>query len=183
MRLPPYLKTVEDDTFRECRSLKTLELPEGLEEIYFQAFAQSGVERIEFPASLRVLAQATFYQYMSLKAVKFREGLEVLGTDEHFNKGYAYFGVFQESAVEDVELPSTLRRIECWAFMDCKNLQSIRLPDSLECVERWGFFKSGLQTIQVPAAGVRAKEDDFDYCPAINSIVFRDGRVFQKGCE
>ena len=34
-------------------------------------------------------------------------------------------GIFEESAVEYVELPSTLKRIERNAFRDCKNLKNI----------------------------------------------------------
>lgn len=53
------------------------------------------------------------------------EGLQVLGTDEHFENSGMYFGVFQESAVKHVDLPSTLRRIEYNAFEKCKNLKNI----------------------------------------------------------
>lgn len=40
------------------------------------------------------------------------EGLEALGTNEFPEYCIMYHGVFEESAVEYVGLPSTLRRIE-----------------------------------------------------------------------
>ena len=40
------------------------------------------------------------------------EGLEALGTNEYPDDCIMYHGVFEESAVEYVGLPSTLRRIE-----------------------------------------------------------------------
>ena len=44
------------------------------------------------------------------------EGLEVLGTDEYTEDGKMYYGVFGKSALEDVKLPLTLKRIEYGAF-------------------------------------------------------------------
>lgn len=62
------------------------------------------------------------------------EGLEVLGTDEYPDDGRRWYGVFGGSALEYIELPSTLKRIEYSAFEDCKNLKSIGLPEMLEYI-------------------------------------------------
>lgn len=56
------------------------------------------------------------------------EGLEALGTNEYPEYCSMYQGVFEESAVEYVGLPSTLKRIEYNAFMGCKSLKSVTLP-------------------------------------------------------
>ena len=54
------------------------------------------------------------------------EGLEMLGTDEYpESKDDNYCGVFEDSAVEDVKLPSTLKVIEYRAFGKCKSLKNI----------------------------------------------------------
>ena len=47
---------------------------------------ESGLENVEFPASLRTIAQGAFAECANLKTVKFGEGLEVLGTDEYPSK-------------------------------------------------------------------------------------------------
>ena len=47
------------------------------------------------------------------------EGLETLGTDEYVLGEKKYFGVFEKSGLRHVKLPSTLKRIECGAFMHC----------------------------------------------------------------
>ena len=93
-------------------------LPDNLEKIDREAFVKSGLENIEFPASLRTVAQTAFYKCKSLKTVKLNEGLEVLGTEEHpdGDSNRMWYGVFEESAVESVELPSTLKKIEYRAF-------------------------------------------------------------------
>ena len=99
----------------------------------------SGLENVELPASLRTVAQAAFAKCENLKTVKFSEGLEVLGEDEYDDDGNMWFGVFEDSSVESVELPSTLKRIEYCAFQDCENLKSINLPTSLQYVGKLCF--------------------------------------------
>ena len=106
--------------------------------------------------------------------MKFNDGLEILGVDDTGS------GVFRESAVEDVQLPHTLKRIERDVFYDCKNLRSITLPDSLEYIGDGCFSESGLEEVQIPKEGVQAEDDAFDDCPAKDTVVFRDGKVFPK---
>ena len=83
---------------------------------------------------MRTIRQSAFYKCQSLKEAVFNEGLEVLGTDEYTDDGKLLYGLFEESSVECVELPSTLKRIEYRAFEDCKNLRHITLPDRLEYI-------------------------------------------------
>lgn len=71
------------------------------------------------------------------------EGLEVLGTDEYPKSGL-WSGVFEGSALEHVDLPSTLRRIEYSAFDGCEMLRRIALPDGLERIGRRCFQESGI---------------------------------------
>ena len=67
----------------------------------------------------------------------------MLGVDEYPKKG-AYYGVFQDSAIEEVTLPSTLRKIEYNAFRNCKYLKSIALPRNLEKIGTGCFQESGI---------------------------------------
>ena len=105
--------------------MKEITLSDYLESIGLFAFSETGLKTVEFPTSVRKIFQGAFYKCENLKTVKFNEGLEVLGTDEYSDDGKTYFGVFEESAVERVELPSTLRRIEYRVFENCKNLKNI----------------------------------------------------------
>lgn len=110
------MKTVEKYAFFQCENLKSITFSEGLEKIEVYAFWGNGCESLEFPASLRMVAQAAFAKCKSLKTVKFSDGLEVLGTDEYPDNGRAYYGTFDGSGLEHIELPSSLKRIEYSAF-------------------------------------------------------------------
>lgn len=88
--LPSTLKRIERYTFYDCKNLKNIRLPEGLEFIGPDCFDNSALESVELPASLRIISQGAFENCKNLKTVKFSEGLEVLGTDD----GERWFGVF-----------------------------------------------------------------------------------------
>ena len=91
------LEVVEQHTFCQCKNLKHVNFPESLEEIGIGAFGGSGLDDIEFPASLRVISQASFAWCESLKTAKFNEGLKVLGMDEYADDSEGWFGVFEGS--------------------------------------------------------------------------------------
>ena len=71
--------------------------------------------------------------------MRFSEGLEGLGTDEYDDDGTLFYGVFEESALENVWLPSTLKRIEYSVFSDCRNLKNINLPETIEYIGKCCF--------------------------------------------
>lgn len=79
---------------------------------------------MDLPASVRTVAQAAFARCENLKSATLNEGLKVLGTEE-YSKENLYYGVFQESPVEHVRLPSTLTRIGYNAFKGCKSLKEV----------------------------------------------------------
>ena len=110
------LKVIGREAFYGCRCLRTIDLPNGLEEIGLRVFRESGLESITMPSSVRTICQSAFCKCPNLKRVMLNEGLEVLGTDEYAPDGRPWCGVFQESGVESIEMPSTLRRIEYNAF-------------------------------------------------------------------
>ena len=110
--LPPALREIGRYAFYKCRRLRRVEFPEGLETIGLGAFHGSGIESAVLPASLRTVAQGAFARCGSLRTVVFRDGLEALGTREHADDGGRFHGVFEDSALENVELPKTLRRVE-----------------------------------------------------------------------
>lgn len=166
--------------FRECRDLKSVEFSEGLEKIDLMAFFETGLENVTLPASLRVLAQAAFAKCSSLRTAKFREGLETLGTEELQENGKPHYGVFAESALEYVRLPSTLKLIEYGAFESCGNLRAINLPEKLEHVGKLCFWGSALESVRLPPALKTVEESAFDQCKGLKSVEFPD--ALEKIC-
>ena len=155
--------------------MKEATLPNCLESIDRFAFAATGLESVELPASLRKITHGAFYKCNCLKAVKFGEGLEVLGTDEYSNNGKMWCGVFEESSVEHVKLPSTLKRIEYSAFENCKNLTKIQLPENLRYIGRRCFWRSGLKNVEFPASLRTVAQTAFAKCESLRTVKFNEG--------
>ena len=145
VKLPSTLKVIKNEAFMSCANLKSVRLPDGLVEIGLRAFRENGLESVEIPASVRIIRQSAFCECRSLKKAVLNEGLESLGTDEYPDGDRRWLGVFEESALERVGLPPTLKRIEYSAFEDCKNLRNISLPDGLECVGKRCFWGNALE--------------------------------------
>lgn len=123
--LPPMLAVIEENTFYECENLRNITFPEALEKIGLFAFCKTHLEDVKFPASLREISQGAFAECGCLKTAEFDNGLETLGTDQYPDDGGLFYGVFEESALESVKLPPTLKRIEYNAFAQCKSLKRI----------------------------------------------------------
>lgn len=128
---PSTLRRIEYRAFVGCESLKNIVFPDHLEKIGLFAFFQTGLENIELPVSLRTVAQGAFAQCRNLRSVRFGEGLEIIGTDEYEKGDRLWYGTFENSVLEHIDLPSTLKRIEYNTFHSCKNLKSVALPDGL----------------------------------------------------
>ena len=188
--LPSTLKRIKHDTFKGCKNLKSVRLPEGLEHIERGAFQGAGLERAEIPASLRSIEQRAFSQCRDLTYARFDKGLEVLGTNEYPQEEALekYGGVFEGSALERADLPSTLRRIEHDVFRDCGHLRSIDLPDGLEHIGERCFQESALESVALPRALRTVAESTFYKCESLGEVAFQDGLeeigplAFSKTC-
>ena len=122
--VPDSVTEIAEDAFRGCAALTSVAFGERsrLARIGVGAFGGTALEEFLAPPALRVLAQAAFYRCLHLRRVELNEGLEVLGADEK-EEDRSCYGVFEESAVEDVRLPDSLKRIESRAFEGCKGLK------------------------------------------------------------
>ena len=136
--------------FQDCKNLKQIELPSELESIGVLCFCDSGLESFVAPRALRTIHQGAFYECEHLKEVQLNEDLEILGTDEHMADGGMWCGIFEDSGLGRIRLPSTLKRIEYKAFKNCKNLKNVQLPEKLEYVGNSCFYGSGLESIAFP---------------------------------
>lgn len=176
--IPPSVREIQIGAFCDCTRLKKVtfkisESEEGnrLERVCRDAFCGcDSLESVEFPATLRTIAQGAFAKCESLKTVSLNEGLEVLGTDEYLRNGATYKGVFQESGLECIKLPSTLRRIEYGAFKSCMGLKKALLPTGLEAIGEDCFWSSGLEEITIPQSVRQIGARAFSYCKQLKNV-------------
>ena len=83
----------------------------------------------------------TFASCKSLRNISLPEGVEFIGQR-----------CFNESGIESIRLPSTLRAVEQYTFQLCKNLKRVVLPDGLEVIGRRAFRDTGLTQVRLPSS-------------------------------
>ena len=66
IKLPSTLKRIEYSAFKNCKNLKRIEFPKTLEYLGKLCFSETGLESLEFPTSLRTVAQGAFAKCKSL---------------------------------------------------------------------------------------------------------------------
>ncbi len=158
---------IADNGFKECKSLKTVQIPESIESIGYSAFASCiMLESIEIPSSVKDIKSYTFGECTSLRSVILPEGIKVISdlifinceSLENVNipDGVVQIGEFafaECSALKEIFLPDGLTNIGERAFIRCSSLEKVRLPDSLIRIEGFGFNACAkLEKIVLPAA-------------------------------
>ena len=137
VRFPSTLVEIGCAVFRSCECLKSVMLPDGLRRIGTNAFWGSGLETVAFPPGLRSVGSGAFAACAKLCSAELNEGLEELGDngDELSDE----YGTFQESGIEEVTLPKTLREVGPYAFADCEDLSTISVEEGCAaCLYREG---------------------------------------------
>lgn len=147
---PPGVRHVGPCAFQGCQQLQSVMLNEGLKtlgimeqdsdgELAGMAFAESGIESVQIPATLRKLEKRTFFQCRSLQSAEFSNGLAEIGAE-----------AFAKSGIRSVVLPPSVRTIDKAAFAQCRRLRSARLNDGVERIGEKCFSDSGLSELTLP---------------------------------
>ena len=82
--------------------------------------------------------------------MRLNEGLEKLCAKGTVGGSGYEGGVFRETAIESIRLPSTLRRVEAMAFAGCQNLKSVKISEGVEYIGEQCFYDSGVEEVVLP---------------------------------
>ena len=160
--------------FDDCDNLRSVSLPEGLEEIGMEAF--SGCQyltQITLPSSLKGVYAGAF-QYTGLTSVTIPAGTETRGyvADNGYLPG-VFNGcdslsviTFEDGMTEiargwcwgctglkRIQFPSTVKSIGFRAFADCGSLTEIVIPEGVETIYYYAFEDcTNLEKVTFPAS-------------------------------
>lgn len=161
VRLPKYLRSIGENAFDSCISLRSIEIPEGVTSIERSAFACClSLEKFNIPSTLTEISNGVFAR-TSICAVIIPETVTKIGAR-----------AFSSSKkLEKVELPDALTQIGEDAFYGCENLKEIRFPDSLTKIGSYAF--SGCSSLTEVTIGENVREIEsyaFSSCSRLASI-------------
>jgi len=153
VRVHPSVRVIAARAFVGCHELVEVELSEGLHEIEEQAFKDcKSLKRITLPSSVRVVAARAFEGCVGLAALELNEGLQEI-SEQAFqgcrslkqvtlpsSVRWIVGGAFREcNSIFSIEFPNCIHQIESWAFRDCISLRNIVIPPTCQVEE--GVFR------------------------------------------
>lgn len=97
--------------FSNCKSLKSIILPESVTRIGWSAFdGCTSLESITLPNKLTKIERSTFYNCRSLKSIILPDSLTEIGS-------FAFYNCMK---LKSITIPSSVNKIEMGAFKYCK---------------------------------------------------------------
>lgn len=101
--------------FAKCKNLKEVKLNDGLKKIGGSAFAESAIESVEIPKSVKTIGQVAFAQCSRLQTVALNEGLEEIG-----------IWAFVQTDIKTIVIPQSVVKIGEASFFECEQLGTIK---------------------------------------------------------
>mgnify|MGYP005944673591 FL=1 len=181
---------IGNSAFYGLKSLKNIEIPDGITSIENYAFCQCwSITSLSVPESVTSIGTGAFRFCGDLKEIKFPSNLTVLsnslfGTDA--NLEYITFGDAEKT--DTVIIPETVQKMGNYVFMNCEKIKNIKLPSNLKsigktcfqgCISLTGLFIP--QSVESIGGGIFA---DCDALQSVeiedenNKFIFKDGILY-----
>ena len=170
--LPKTLSAISDGCFRFCSALAELDIPETVEYIGIDALGSTAwlkQRQAENPLVQvnHILVNATA---CTDSRVVIPNGVKQIGP-------YA----FNSTAVTEVVIPESMKRIGWGAFWNCQSLKKLNLPANLTQIEESAFCNcAALQELEIPAGVTRIFDNTFSGCTSLKQITIL-GNLTQIG--
>lgn len=150
-----------------CETLKTVTLPDSIEEIGDYAFMTCKIDSITLPENLKSIGAGAFSFCKSLKEITLPDGVTEL-KDGTFS--------YCESLAK-VDLPDSLVSVDKKCFANCETLQSITLPQKVETVEESAFEGcTKLSEIKLSANLTSIGKNAFKGCSSLLRVTSEGGQ-------
>lgn len=153
--IPSSMKDI--DGFTACSSLKSINLPEGLETIGIQAFCDcDSLKTVIIPSSVTTVCRDAFEECENLKSIILPEKLTSIEESAFSSSGIKTIempagvttisrSAFNSSFIESIVLPNNIVKIDEMAFRNCKNLKKIFIQNpQCEIDDSFGTICSNL---------------------------------------
>lgn len=132
---------IGNEAFRNCSSLTSVVIPEGVTYIGGNAFRScSSLKTLTIPEGVNTIGDYAFSSCSSLTSVVIPEGVTTIGSN-----------AFRDcSSLTDVTFPESLTTIGSSAFYSCFSLKTLTIPNSVTSVGVYAFYScSSLTSVTI----------------------------------
>lgn len=154
------LLSISDNVFLRCTNLSSIKIPNSVTRIGVQAFANSGIESVEFGNSLQKIEEAAFISCSGLVAVNIPNTVKEIGRN-------VFYGC---NNLKTVQIAGSVETIGEQAFYNCTALATVTLNNGIKTIGNNVFFNcSSLAKIVVPDSVRNMGNAVFQNCSALES--------------
>ena len=197
--IPEGVTLIENEAFKDCKSLETVSLPNSLERIYPFAFRNSNISSISIPAGVKYISEDVFDGCNNLSTITVSNGNTKYDSRDNCNalietatntilRGSSSTVIpntvtsigsnaFRGTTLKSIVIPEGVTLIGNRAFGECKSLETVSLPNSLERIGYLAFYDSNISSIYIPAGVKDISEDVFDGCNNLSTITVSNGNT------
>ena len=145
---------IRSGAFQQCKGIKQLIIPEGIEYVEDGAFADcSNLIKIVLP-----------------------NALSRIGNQNSRSIGLGHKGAFQGTAISEIDLPNLIKVIPRSCFSNCKQLRKVQFPDTLEEISSSAFWvNEKLTDIQLPPTVRKIGSSAFYGCTSLSNVNLNEG--------
>ena len=192
--LPTTMTSIGSSMFSNCSSLASVTIPSGVTTIDSYAFyGCTSLEGITIPVNVTSIGSDVFEGCTALSTIAVDAGNGTFNDGDGSNviietasntlvvgcKGSVIpYGVttigeyaFEGSSIESITIPSSVTKLENYAFGDCKSLTSVTIPSSVTSIESRVFaYCSYLTSAYIPASVTNIGRYAFGYCGNLANV-------------
>ena len=160
------LEELPGSAFRDCTSLKSIEIPSSVTSIGVEAFGScENLRSIEIPSSVNLIGNSAFKGCTSLETIEIPSSVTSIGD-------YTFYNC---TSLASVKIPSSVTSIGSGAFQYCRSLVPIEIPSSVISIGTYAFNSCyALETIEIPSSVVLIDRCTFTGCIKLKDIIFED---------
>ena len=151
---------IAGSAFKNCRSLRTVVLPETMKRIGKFAFKGcTSLTAMNLPDAVEDIGFAAFQNCSAIRSFTIGKGLKHISS-------YAFF---QCRGLQQINIPSTVETIDPEAFFYCQTLRNLTID--MECIPEWAFYCcTGLTTVTLGRHVKTISEAAFADCASLSQV-------------